>query len=139
MNRWLVKSDPDDYSARDLERDGRTVWSGVRNAAALLHLRKMRPGDAVLVYHTGVERTVVARAKIASLPRPDADDPGRKAVVIDVAFDGWLKAPVTLAQIRSDPAFADFALVRISRLSVMPVSVAQWQRILKLSNEQQDR
>lgn len=133
VRRWLVKSDPDEYSARDLERDGRTTWEGVSSAPAQKHMREMRAGDAVLVYHTGAEKSIVARAAVASPPRPDPADPAGKRVVVELAFEGWLDAPVSLAAIKSDPTFADFALVRIGRLSVMPVRPAEWKRIEQLS------
>jgi predicted RNA-binding protein with PUA-like domain len=132
MSVWLVKSDPDTYSFADLARDRRTVWDGVANAAALGHLRAMKRGDTVLVYESGAVKAVVGRARVAAGPRPDPalDDPRR--VVVDLAAEGSLPAPVTLAAIKSDPAFRDFALVRISRLSVMPVLEALARRILAL-------
>ena len=131
MNLWLVKSDPDDYSAVDLERDGQTVWTGVKNPTAQNHLRAMNAGAAVLVYHTGDQKAIVALAKVAVGPRPESA--GGKMVVVDLAFDCWLESPVTLATIKADAFFKDFALVRIGRLSVMPVTEPQWKRILALS------
>lgn len=131
MKRWLVKSDPGDYAAADLARDRVTPWDGVRNPQAVNNLGAMRPGDEVLIYHSGKERATVATAKVASEPRDDPDDP--KSVLVDFAFDAWLKQPVTLRTIKSDSAFEDFALVKQSRLSVMPVTAAQWKRILKLA------
>ncbi len=133
MSVWLVKSDPDTYSFADLVRDRRTVWDGVANAAALGHLRAMKRGDEVLVYESGAVKAIVGRARIAAGPRPDPgqDDPRR--VVVDLAAGAPLPAPVTLAAIKSDPAFRDFALVRISRLSVMPVPPALAARILVLA------
>lgn len=132
MSVWLVKSDPDTYSFADLARDGRTVWDGVANAAALGHLRAMKRGDAVLVYESGAVKAVVGRARVAAGPRPDPalDDPRR--VVVDLAAEAPLPCPVTLAAIKSEPAFRDFALVRISRLSVMPVPDGLARRILAL-------
>lgn len=135
MNRWLVKSDPDEYSAADLERDGLTAWTGVKNATALIHLRAMKAGDPVLLYHTGDAKAVVAAATVAAGPRPEPDDPTGKLVVVDLAFDRWLKAPVPLAAIKADPAFKDFALVRIGRLSVMPVTEAEWKRLASLGGD----
>ncbi|TWT44625.1 EVE domain protein [Phycisphaerae bacterium RAS1] len=128
MPHWLVKSDPDEYSAADLERDGRTAWTGVSNALACRHLREMRAGDQVLVYHTGKAKAIVARARVES-PADAAD--GKPGAVV-LAFAGWLTAPVSLATIKSDAAFAELAIVRIGRLSVMPVSTPQWKRILAL-------
>ncbi|MBK8913324.1 MAG: EVE domain-containing protein [Phycisphaerales bacterium] len=130
---WLIKSDPDEYSALDLERDGSTNWEGVRNAAAQLHLRAMRPGDRLLIYHTGDEKSVVAHGTVASDPLPDPGDPAGKRVAVQVRFGGRLQRPVPLSEIRADPAFAELALVRIGRLSVMPVSPPQWNRLLEQS------
>lgn len=135
MRRWLVKSDPQEYSAGDLERDGRTVWSGVKNATALIHLRAMRPGDPVLVYHTGGEKAVVAVAKVSGGPRPDDADRTGKLVVVELGFDRWLAKPVPLAAIKADSRFADFGLVRIGRLSVMPVSDAEWMGLVELGGD----
>ncbi len=126
MAFWLVKSDPEDYSAADLERDGRTVWDGVRNALAQRHLRGMRPGDGVLVYHTGAERAVVARATVVGVPREAADGSG---ATVELEFAGWLPRPVPLAEIKADPALAGLALVRQGRLSVMPVTAEEWRRL----------
>jgi predicted RNA-binding protein with PUA-like domain len=134
---WLIKSDPDEYSAQDLERDGRTTWDGVSNAVALKNLRGMKPGEPVLLYHTGQERAVVALARVASAPRADPRDKSGKLVVIDLSWDRWLPAEVPLARIKADKAFAAFALVRIGRLSVMPVEADHWSRILKLAAEAQ--
>ncbi len=126
MAFWLVKSDPDDYSAADLERDGRTVWDGVRNALAQRHLRGMRPGDEVLLYHTGVEKAVVARAVVSGGPQEAADGSG---ATVELEFAGWLARPVPLAEIKADPALAGLALVRQGRLSVMPVTAEEWWRL----------
>ncbi len=133
MKRWLLKSDPDDYSARDLERDGRTEWDGVRNPTALKHLRSMSTGDQVLMYHSGPQKSVVATAVIIAEPYNDPADATGKLICVDIEFVKWLAEPVPLAAIKADPFFADFDLVRISRLSVMPVSSAQWKRIVKMS------
>lgn len=133
MKRWLVKSDPDEYSAEDLARAGRTVWDGVSNPLALRHLSSMSPGDEVLVYHTGDQKAVVALARVASSPRPDPRDKSGKVQVVDLEFVAPLARPVPLKDIRKEPNLADFDLVRISRLSVMPVSAAHWARLLKLA------
>ncbi len=135
MAGWLVKSDPDEYSAADLERDGTTLWDGVRNPAAQQHMRAMKAGDPLLLYHTGNEKAVVATGKVAAAPQPDSGDPGGKAVAVRLAFDAWLEHPVPLAAIRNEPSLAEFDLVRISRLSVMPVSSAHWKIILRLAEQ----
>lgn len=135
MARWLIKSDPGTYSAADLERDGRTTWDGVSNPAAVSHIRAMAAGDELLVYHTGGERAVVATGRVVSAPR-DAAAGERRSAVVEVAFGGWLKSPVPLAAIKSEPGLADFGLVRIGRLSVMPVSAEQWRRIVAMSKRE---
>jgi predicted RNA-binding protein with PUA-like domain len=131
--RWLLKTEPSTYSFDQLEREGRTTWDGVRNPTALGHLRAIRTGDEILIYHTGAEKAVVGVAKVltGAYPDPAAGDP--RLVVVDLAPVRRLKAPVPLARIKADAAFADFALVRISRLSVMPVTAPQWKRLLALS------
>lgn len=130
---WLLKSEPDAYNYADLEREGRTVWDGVANTAALKHMRSVQVGDLALIYHTGDERQAVGLAEIISGPYPDpqANDP--KLVVFDLRPLRRLAKPVSLATIKADPFFADFALVRQSRLSVVPVNEAQWKEILRLS------
>jgi predicted RNA-binding protein with PUA-like domain len=130
--RWLLKTEPGDFSYDDLERAGRAVWDGVRNFTALRHMRGVRKGDRAIVYHTGKERAAVGIARIASAPYPDprADDPA--IVVFDLAPERRLARPVTLGAIKGDPAFRGFDLVRISRLSVMPVAPELWERILKM-------
>ncbi|MFN0136029.1 MAG: EVE domain-containing protein [Phycisphaerae bacterium] len=133
MNRWLIKSDPETYSAKDLEREGRTFWDGVANPLALKHLGSMAAGDEVLVYHTGDERAIVATAKIASKPIADPKDKSGKISLVDVQFTGWLAKPVTLDQIKADAAMANWELVKISRLSVMPVPKGIWDKIQKLA------
>lgn len=132
MNHWLLKTEPSEYSYADLEREGRGVWDGVSNNLALIHLRQMKKGDLALVYHTGTEKAVVGVARVASHPYPDpaAGDP--KLVVVDLAPKGRLARPVTLAELKADPEFADFALVKISRLSVMPVDPPRFARLLAL-------
>ena len=130
---WLLKSEPENYSYADLERDGATVWDGVANNAALLHIRAMRPGDLALIYHTGDERQAVGLAEVTSAPYADPKLGDPKLAVVDVRPLRRLPRPVTLAQVKADPAFADFALVRQGRLSVVPVSPAQWERLLALA------
>ena len=133
MANWLVKEEPDHYNYDALVREGRTVWAGVKNPLAQKHLRSIRKGDRIFYYHTGKEKSVVAVAKAASDAYPDPKDKSGKAVVVDVVPERKLARPVTLAEIKADPAFASFALVRMSRLSVMPVSDAEWKRIEKMS------
>jgi predicted RNA-binding protein with PUA-like domain len=130
---WLVKEEPTHYGFGELERDGKTVWSGVRNALAQKHLRGMKKGDRIFYYHTGNEKAVVGVARAASDAYPDPDDASGRSYVVEVAPVERLPRPVTLAEIKADPAFAAFPLTRVPRLSVMPVSEEEWARIEALS------
>ena len=131
---WIVKTEPTSYAWEDLVRDRRTVWDGVRNAQALIHLRAMREGDRVLVYHSGDQKALVGLAHVARGPYADpaAGDP--KLVVVDLAPDRALPKPVSLAVIKADGRFGALALVRQGRLSVMPVTAIQWKALLKLAD-----
>lgn len=133
MAHWLLKTEPSTYAYADLEREGRAVWDGVANAVALKHLRSMAPGDEAFVYHTGAEKQIVGVARVlaAAYPDPKADDP--RLVVVDLAPLRRLRRPVTLAEIKADPRFADWALVRQARLSVMPVSPERWAAVLAMA------
>ncbi len=132
MNHWLFKSDPETYSFDDLERDKTTTWDGVRNNQALIFLRQMKKGDLVLIYHSGDGKDIVGLAEIirAAYPDPKLKDP--KLVIVDLKFKQRLSRPVTLAQIKADRSFADFHLVRMSRLSVMPVPAPMWKKLLTM-------
>ena len=132
MAYWLMKSEPHVYSWADLVRDGATDWDGVRNNAARLHLRAMRPGDEAFFYHSGDERQVVGIMTITGPGQPDGED------------GAWVKVPVapvralppvTLKAIKAEPALAAMELVRQSRLSVSPVRPEEWSHILKLAGE----
>jgi predicted RNA-binding protein with PUA-like domain len=127
---WLVKEEPTHYGFDALVRDRRTTWSGVRNALAQKHLRGVKKGDRILYYHTGDEKAVVGIARAASGSYPDPEDDTGRSVVVDVAPVEKLPRPVTLAEIKADKAFLDFPLVRMPRLSVMPVTDAEWDRIV---------
>lgn len=131
-NRWIMKTESSSYSYAQLERDGKAVWDGVRNAQALIHLRAMRKGDRVLVYHSGTERALIGAARVTRGPYPDPNESDPKFVVVDLAPDTRLAQPVTLAAIKASGEFADLGLVRQGRLSVMPVSAAHWKRLLAL-------
>jgi len=130
VNRWLVKTDPGTYAFADLVREGRTCWEGVKNPLALRHLRAMAAGDEVLVYETGDVRAIVGSAFVArgSYPDPKQKDP--RFVVVDLRGARPFLRPVSLAEVKGDPFFRDFSLVRMGRLSVMPVSDAQWKRLV---------
>jgi predicted RNA-binding protein with PUA-like domain len=133
--RWLFKEEPTHYSYADLERDGGTVWGGVTNALALQHLRQVRAGDRVLYYHTGREKAVVGEMRVVTPPAPDPNAGDEKLVAVEVRPVRRFANPVTLARIKADAALEDWDLVRLPRLSVMPVSAAQWQRVEELSRE----
>ena len=132
---WLFKEEPTHYSFDDLKRDGKTSWTGVKNALAQKHLRSVKKGDPIFYYHTGDEKAVVGVMKASGDAYPDPKDPSGKLFAVDVTPGKKLARPVTLAEIKSDPAFKDFPLVRISRLSVMPVSDAEWNRIEKRASQ----
>jgi Protein of unknown function DUF55. len=123
---WLMKTEPEEFSYDDLERKSPEVWDGVRNTVAARHLRAMKPGDLFLFYHTGDERAIVGVGRIVSEPYPDPTAPEGNWVAVDVAPAYRFRSPVTLAAIKADPRFADWALVRQPRLSVMPVTPEQW-------------
>jgi len=129
--KWLVKEEPANYPFSQFVKDGSTVWSGVKNPVAQKHLRAMKPGDRVFYYHTGNEKAVVGIARVASAPRPDPKDREGKLYVVDLVPDQPLAQPVTLAAVKAVKAFADFPLVRLPRLSVMPVTDDQWNWIAK--------
>jgi len=129
---WIVKTEPSTYSYGDLERQKKAVWDGVKNNLALKHLRQMNPGDRVLVYHTGDEKAVVGVAEVTSEAYPDPKQKDPKLAVVDLRAVGRLPRPVPLTEIKKDRAFADLALVRIGRLSVMPASAEQFRRLEKL-------
>jgi predicted RNA-binding protein with PUA-like domain len=130
---WLMKEEPTHYSYDDLERDGRTAWTGVRNPLAQKHLRSIREGDRIFFYHTGNEKAVVGIARAAGDAYPDPADKTGKLSAVDVEPVKKLAAPVTLASIKADKSFASFPLVRMARLSVMPVTDAEWKRIESMS------
>lgn len=121
MATFLFKTEPSEYSFDDLVREKRCVWDGVSNAAARLALRACAAGDEVLVYHTGDEKRIVGVAKVAGAPRRDPHSDDDKSVVVDLVPVGAARSPVTLARIKADPRFKDFALVKQPRLSVMAV------------------
>ncbi len=129
-SHWLLKTEPSTYSFDRLVADKRAVWDGVRNNLALIHLRAMKPGDRVLIYHSGAEKAVVGTARITAAAYPDPKGTDPKQVVVDVSPDTKLGSPVPLAAIKADPALAELPLIRNSRLSVMPVTADQWKRII---------
>ena len=135
MAIWLLKTEPSTFSFDDLMRDKKAVWDGVANAAALKHIRTIKKGDTAVIYHTGDEKACVGVAQVTSDAYPDPKEADEKLVVFDLKPLKKLAAPVTLAQIKADPAFEGFDLLRIGRLSVVPVPEKMWKRIETLSKK----
>jgi predicted RNA-binding protein with PUA-like domain len=133
--RWLVKEEPSNYHYDQFAADGGTVWSGVKNPVAQRNLRSMKKGDRVFYYHTGNEKAIIGTAKVTVPAYADPKDTSGKLVVVELAPDKKLKRPVTLAEIKASGRFADWALVRIPRLSVMPVTDEQWEAIQAMAGE----
>ena len=131
---FLFKEEPTHYSYDDLVRDGKTSWTGVKNPLAQKHLRSVKKGDRIFYYHTGDETSVVAIAKASGDAYPDPRDRAEQLYAVDVVPVKKLARPVTLAEIKASPQFREFPLVRISRLSVMPVSDGEWAAIEKLAS-----
>ena len=131
MAHWLLKSEPGTYSWDDLVRDGGTDWDGVRNNAARLHLRAMQPGDEALFYHSGADRAVVGIARIAGPSEPDGPDGAWVKRRVEPVRP--LPRPVTLAEIKAEPALAKMELIRQSRLSVIPVRAEEWAKVLAMA------
>jgi predicted RNA-binding protein with PUA-like domain len=130
---WLLKTEPSAYSFEQLEREGRATWDGVRNNLALMHLRAMKTGDQALIYHSGAAKAVVGVARIAAAAYPDPAHSDPKLVVVDLTPLRRLKRPVPLAEIRADPTLAEMPLIKMTRLSVMPVTAEQWKRLLAMA------
>lgn len=133
MAYWLLKTEPGTYSYQQLLKDRKTNWSGVRNFQARNNLRAMKKGDIALIYHSGDEKAAVGVAKVVREAYPDPE-PGEKAewVQVDLAPEKPLARPVTLGEIRLAPPLKDILLVRHTRLSVMPISAAHFQAIVKM-------
>jgi predicted RNA-binding protein with PUA-like domain len=126
---WLFKEEPSCYNYARLEADGTTTWTGVKNPLARKYLGQLQPGDRVLYYHTGKERAIVGEMRVVSAPTRDPGSDDAKAIAVQVEPVKRWEPPVTLAQIKADPLFVTWELLRISRLSVMPVSAEHWQRL----------
>jgi len=130
---WLVKSEPNTYSFETLVGDGRTVWDGVRNHAAALHLKAMQVGDQVFFYHSQEGLAVVGIAEVIRTAFPDPSDPTGRFVAVELAPVRPLQSPVTLVRMKASPTLADMAMLRQGRLSVSPVRPEEWREILRLS------
>lgn len=133
MAYWLLKSEPHAYSWDDLVRDGVTGWTGVRNAAAALNLKAMGEGDLALFYHSNIGKECVGVARITRTAYPDPTDASGRHPAVDIAPVRPFARPVTLKQLKADPRFAAMALVRLSRLSVGPVTADEWAAIEALA------
>jgi predicted RNA-binding protein with PUA-like domain len=129
MAYWLLKTEPDCYSYEDLEKDKKTVWDGVANNLALKYLRQMKKGDLALIYHTGDVRAVIGVAEVTSNAYVDPKENDPKLAVVDVKPKRRLGKPVSLAEIKSTKGFEDFLLVKMGRLSVLPVTGEQWKKL----------
>ena len=135
MAYWLVKSEPSSYGWDQLENDKQTVWSGVRNYAARLHLRNMKKGDDVLFYHSNEGTDIVGIAKVVKEAYQDPTTDDERWVAVDLKVHKKLKRPVTLETIKKDKRLAGMALVRIGRLSVQPVTDKEWEAVMELAGE----
>lgn len=135
MSFWLAKTEPETFSYSDLERLKKDMWDGVRNFTAAKHIKAMQPGDLIFIYHSGKEKAIVGVAEAASEPYPDPTSDDSRFFTIDVIPRYRLTRPVTLHEIKSIAAFAEWELVRQSRLSVMPVPDSLWQLIMELSGQ----
>ena len=133
MSHWLLKTEPDSYAWDDLVRDKKTVWDGVANNTALKNIREMKKGDLAIIYHTGDERQAVGIAEVVSKPYPDPKEADEKLVVVDLKAKKKLLHPVTLSEFKADKAFEGWIMLRIGRLSVVPVPDELWERIIELS------
>ncbi|MGC8596063.1 MAG: EVE domain-containing protein [Candidatus Kryptoniota bacterium] len=136
MSYFLLKTEPNEYSFLDLVRDGETVWDGVTNNLALKHLRTMKVKDECLIYHTGEEKAVVGIAEVTRDPYPDPNSSDPKIVVVNIKPLRQLKKPVPLTRIKAVRELRNFELVRLPRLSVMPVPAAIWHLIIQLSEKE---
>jgi predicted RNA-binding protein with PUA-like domain len=133
-NHWLLKTEPSTYSYADLERDKKAVWDGVANPTALKNIRGMKKGDLAFIYHTGDEKQIFGIAEVTSDAYADPKEKDPRLVVVDLKPQKRLARPVKLSEVKANAEFRDFELVRIGRLSVMPVSEARWKKLVKMSS-----
>ena len=138
VNYWLAKQEPSGprgYNILQLKKDKKTVWDGVHNNLALKHIRYMKTNDLVFFYHTGDEKQVVGIMVVISEPYPNPEEDNERFVVVDVKFKKLLKNPITLDYMKKQKQFKNWELLRISRLSVMPVPKSIWDYIIKMSQK----
>jgi predicted RNA-binding protein with PUA-like domain len=136
VNYWLAKQEPNGprgYNFESFKKDQKTTWDGVHNNLALKYLREMKPGDLVLFYHTGDERQAVGIMEVISMPYPNPQEDNKRFIVVDVKYKKSLNRPVTLDEMKKQKKFANWELIRISRLSVMPVPPDIWNTIINFS------
>jgi predicted RNA-binding protein with PUA-like domain len=133
-NYWLLKTEPSTYAFDQLERDGKATWDGVRNNLALMHLRAMKAGDQVLIYHSGAVKAAIGLARVAAAAYPDPQQTDPRFVVVDLTPLRRFKRSVTLAEIRAVPALAELPLIKMTRLSVMPVTREQWKLLVSMGD-----
>lgn len=134
MNYWLVKSDPETYGWRELTRDGKACWDGVRNPVARNNLKAMHKGDITLFYHTGADKSVVGIAQVIGEAHPDPTTADSRWLAVDLAPMKALRRPVTLSQIKAEKSLRHIALVRQARLSVMPIDPEAYAKILSMGS-----
>ena len=134
-NYWLAKQEPTSYNLSSLKKDKKTVWDGVHNNLALKHIGAMKKGDLILFYHSGSEKQIVGIMEVTSKPYQNPDEKNERFLAIDVKYKKELKNPVTLAEIKKQKKFKNWELLRISRLSVMPVPKEIWNFIIKISKK----
>ena len=138
VNYWLAKQEPSGprgYNFSQLKQDNTTIWDGVHNNLALKHMRNMNKGDLVFFYHTGSERQIVGIMEIISTPYPNPNEDNDRFIVVDVKYKKPFKRPVTLDEMKKEKKFRDWELLKISRLSVMPVPKKIWDQIIKMSKK----
>jgi len=138
VNYWLAKQEPSgprEYNFEQLKKEKTTVWDGIHNNLALKHMREMKPNDLILFYHTGDERQAVGIMQVTSKPYSNPKEDNERFIVVDVKYKKALKRPVTLDEMKKEKKFKDWELIRISRLSVMPVPKQIWDTILKISQD----
>jgi len=135
VNYWLAKQEPKSYNFSILKKDKKTIWDGVHNNLALKHINNMKKGDLILFYHSGDEKQVVGIMEVSSKPYSNPEETNERFVVVDVKYKKELQHPVTLSEMKKQKKFKNWELIRISRLSVMPVPKEIWNSIIKMSKK----
>jgi len=135
VNYWLAKQEPKSYNFSILKKDKKTVWDGVHNNLALKHINNMKKGDLILFYHSGDEKQVVGIMEVSSKPYSNPKETNERFVVVDVKYKKELQNPVMLSEMKKQKKFKNWELLRISRLSVMPVPKEIWNSIIKMSKK----